>query len=501
MTAVSTLTTRKFVRDTLFANLPLPFEKLRTYLWLLIFAPAFGETGYGEWSLFHVSLNIMTALTAVNLGSAMMRFLSGDRTADELDAAWSSVLATVAVTTGVAAAALVLFSVPLAPVFGPDASPMLVILVGATVVTNVLFEEARGLLRARRMNSTWAGLTLARLVPETAVTVAVGLLTRSVTAVVLSYWLCSLTFAVVMVVYLYSSLGVRPVRPRAALLRRYLGFGAALLPGGLIYFGAMNADRYIVRGFLGVDQVGVYSAAVTISGLVFFFVGPINDVLFPELSALYDLNQGDALRRRFTAIQKFVLGVSAGLAGLVLVFTDEILWLATSGRFTSGGTVLAILAVQGLFMGLATLYIAVLNVQLRVWSSTVVWKVLAGIVLALDFALIPQMGITGAAVAQLVATVVAAAVAFYLSKELVRETFSPAWLVQLACGLAPVVAVRLLWPAPPGEVLTNLARLATAAAAYWAGLFASGYVAAGDLRVLFSAVAPAAWTAPGGRAR
>ena len=73
MTALSALTTRKFVRDTLFANLPLPFQKVRTYLWLLFFAPAFGERGYGEWSLFHVTLNIVTALTAVNLGSAMMR--------------------------------------------------------------------------------------------------------------------------------------------------------------------------------------------------------------------------------------------------------------------------------------------------------------------------------------------------------------------------------------------------------------------------------------------
>src|SRR5207247_2056939 len=114
----------------------------------------------------------------------------------------------------------------------------------------------------------------------------------------------------------------------------------------------------------------------------------------------------------------------------------------------------------------------------------------------LDLALVPRLGVTGAALAQLVATVVAAGVLFYLNSELLRQTFAPAWPVQLACGAALVAAVRLLWPAVPGGVPGIVARLGGAGMAYWAGLFASGWVAAGELRVLFSAIMPAAWSAP-----
>src|SRR5207249_6644307 len=96
-------------------------------------------------------------------------------------------------------------------------------------------------------------------------------------------------------------------------------------------------------------------------------------------------------------IQKFILGASTGFMALMLVLPSEILHVATYGRFTSGGTALAILGMQGLLMSMVVLYTAVLNVQLRVWSSTLVWTVMAGAVLLLDLLLIPRFGIAGAA--------------------------------------------------------------------------------------------------------
>src|SRR5207302_1895389 len=94
-------TTKRFVRDVLFVNLPLPFLKVRTYVWMVVFTQAMGTAGYGTWSLFNTTLGILTALTSLSLGSAMMRFLSGERTPAETGAVWSTVLVTVLGTSGV----------------------------------------------------------------------------------------------------------------------------------------------------------------------------------------------------------------------------------------------------------------------------------------------------------------------------------------------------------------------------------------------------------------
>jgi len=485
----------------LFANLPLPFLKLRTYVWLLVFTSTLGMSGYGEWSLFSTTLNLATTVTSIYLGASMMRFLSGDRSLHEMRAAWSTVLATVLATSGVAAVFFVVCSPPLASaIFRDPQSAGLVLLIGASLLTELVYEQVRGFLRARRANRVWALLTLGRLVPETAATILAAYLTGSVRDVAIAYWATSVVSAVVGVLLLHVVYDVRLTRPEWPLFVRYVSYGAALLPGGMMYLVAINADRYIVGWYFGNEQVGIYVTAVTISAIVFFFVGPINDVLFPELSALYDRNEAGSFRRRFAGIQKFIVGISAGFAALLLTFPEDVLWLATWGRSQSGADALRILGVQGLLMGLVALYTAVLNVQLRVWSSTLVWKVLAGTILVLDFALVPRWGVNGAALAQLAATVVAACVLFYLNSELLRQTFSPAWPAQLACGAALVAAVRLLWPATVGDVPAMLARLVAADVAYWAGLFASGWVAAGELRVLFAAVMPAAWTAPHERA-
>ncbi|MGH9732074.1 MAG: hypothetical protein ACRD4A_10255, partial [Candidatus Acidiferrales bacterium] len=45
---------RKFVRDIVFSNVPIPFQKARTYLWLVVLTRALGPEGFGVWSLFLV---------------------------------------------------------------------------------------------------------------------------------------------------------------------------------------------------------------------------------------------------------------------------------------------------------------------------------------------------------------------------------------------------------------------------------------------------------------
>ncbi|HTK77845.1 MAG TPA: lipopolysaccharide biosynthesis protein [Gemmataceae bacterium] len=489
-------TTRRFVRDTLFANLPLPFLKLRTYVWLLVFTATMGMAGYGQWSLFSTTLGIATQVASLYLGAAMMRFLSGERTVEEMRAAWSTVLATVLATSGLAAVFFAVCSVPLASAIFHDAGTAgLVALVGASLVCDLVYEQERGFLRARRANRPWAFLTLARLFPETAVTILVAWSTGSVRDVAIAYCACSAASAIGGMFLLHRVFRVGFARPQWSVFIRYVSYGAALLPGALVFLIASSADRYIVAAYLDMQQVGVYVTTVTVAAVVFFFVGPINDVLFPELSALYDANEPAMFRRRFTGIQKFILGLSAGFAALLLAFPEDVLFLATSGRSSSGAGALRVMGVQGLLMGLVTLYVAVLNVELRVWTSMLVWKVLAATILILDFVLIPPMGILGAAIAQLAGTVTAVSLAFYFNGGLLRQSFSPLWPMQLACGCILLAGVRFLWPAPD-DALAIVVRLAVAAIAYWAGLIVSGYVAAGELRVLVAAIGPARWSAP-----
>ncbi|HEV2495915.1 MAG TPA: oligosaccharide flippase family protein [Terriglobia bacterium] len=438
------------MRDVLFSNLPVPFQKLRTYLWLVVFSRALGPAGYGAWSLFNVTLGLGTCIVTMNFGTAMMRFLSGERTPEESSRAMCTVLSAVGALALTAGLLLAVFAKPLASaVFGRTDYGRLVILAAAALGFDSLFEEMRGFLRARRLNRTWALFTLARLVPETAALLLVGIWLSSVTAIAWTYLATGMISFGSGLVYLRAVRGLRWLQPSRTVLRRYTWFGLALLPGGLASSLSFSADRYLVGYFLDLRQVGIYSVCFTISALGFFLLGPINDVLFPELSALHDSADWNAFRERFSGIQKTVFGFSVGAMALLAVFPGAVLKIAASSDYLSGSRTLAILGLQGVFMSFAMLYGVILNVRLRVWASTALWLGVGIIVVILDLLLVPRIGIAGAALSQLISSVAGAAVLIGSHWRFFRMTFSISWLAQAGMAFAAVCAIPFVWQNAP----------------------------------------------------
>lgn len=481
---------RKFVRDILFSNLPVPFMKIRTYLWLLIFSRYLGVAGYGEWIIFNITLGICIGLASINFGSAMARFLSGDRDPAEIDRAWSTVLVTCAAAALLVGGFLLALTQPLARLIlgGEQAASVRPYfffgLLAFTLLNELLFEEVKGFLRARRLNKTWAFLTLAKLFPETALTLFAAFYFKDVHHVIVTYALCSICFSLAGILYIRKKCALTFVRPDKAIFLRYASFGVALLPGGLAYYLASTADRYLVSSLLGLEAVGIYGAAVTISGLVFFLVGPINDVLFPELSHLHDSGAAQAFVDRFSGIQKFVLGFSVGIASLLALHAPGFLRIFTSMKFQSGSSTLAIMGTQGLCLALLLLYSVVMNVRLRVWTMTCIWVAMAGSTLGLDLLLIPRLGISGAAISQLVSAAGGLTTLVLLNWTIFRRSFRLVWVAQLGVAVAATFGMSRLVVNEPVGLARGILAITAGFLAYVVALRVSGFVKVRDLRNL-----------------
>ncbi|MGA8028864.1 MAG: oligosaccharide flippase family protein [Bryobacteraceae bacterium] len=483
--AVEKEATHKFIRDVFFANLPVPFQKLQSYLWLVFFARTLGPAGFGTWSLFSVSLNIGVTIAALNLGTAMLRLLSGNKSAEEINQSVSGVFSLTAVSS--AAAAIVIAACSnwgaLAIFHNPHAR-VLVLLIALALPFDCFFEGAKGFLRARRLNRIWAFLTLARLIPETVLTLVVGCILLSVRAVVSTYLACGVIAAVSSIIFVRHYSRIRFVKPNWAVMSRFLGYGLPVMPGAVAYFMQISADRYIVSYYLDLKQVGIYSVCFTISVLTFFLVISINDVLFPELSALYDSGHMKQFVERFSGIQKFVFALSIGVAAILAAFPADVLRLFSSRAFLSGSSTLAILGIQGIFMAFVRLYIILFGVRLKVWRVSSFWVLSGAAILILDIVLIPKMGILGAAMSQLIATAASALVIIGLNWKLFRQSFQPVWLLQGGVAVAAVFAVRALWPQLQSlGGLQSILRLTAGLAVFTISMLATKYVRPGDLKL------------------
>ncbi|MGH9866408.1 MAG: lipopolysaccharide biosynthesis protein, partial [Candidatus Acidiferrales bacterium] len=225
-----------------------------------------------------------------------------------------------------------------------------------------------------------------------------------------------------------------------------------------------------------------------VSALVFFLTGPINDVLFPELSALYDMQHGESFRQRFAGVQKFVFGFAVGAAALLTAFPHETLRLVAPRDFGSGSATLAILGVQGIFMAMVLLYVVILNVRMRVWSSTIFWVLSGAAIIAIDIVLLPRLGIAGAAISQLIVTAAGAFVLIDMHWELFRETFEPAWLLQTGVTFVAVYALAILWQGHEGSVAGAVLRIVGGGCVFLCGLVVTRYVTWGELNVMRRAI-------------
>jgi len=484
-----TAASRKFVRDIVFANVPIPFQKARTYLWLVILTRALGPDGFGVWSLFLVTLSSATTISTLNCGSSMMRFLSGERERYEVNQAFTMVLAMVGTASILLAALFMCVSGRMsAVIFKSSHGRGIVLLLAAALVFDSLFEEIKNLLRARRLNRAWAYLCLARLIPETLGVICIAWWLRSVAAASATYLAVCVCGAGGGMVYLAIRHGFRFTNPSRKIFSKYALYGLPLLPGVLASTVSLGADKYLVSYYLGLKQVGIYSACFAVSALVFFFTGPINDVLFPELSALHDMQHGESFRRRFAGVQKFVLGFAVGTAALLAAFPHETLRLVASRNFASGSTTLAILGIQGIFMAIVLLYVVILNVRMRVWSATIFW-VLSGVaIVSIDIVLLPRMGIAGAAISQLIVTAAGAFILIGMHWKLFRETFEPAWLLQTGATFAAVYAMAILWSGGASGITGGVLRIGCGAGMFLLGLLLTRYVTWTELRVVRHAI-------------
>lgn len=480
---------RKFVRDIVFSNVPIPFQKARTYLWLVILTRVLGPDGFGVWSLFLVTLSSATTISTLNCGSSLMRFLSGEREGHEVNQSFTTVLVMVGTASILLAALFMCVSGQMsAAIFKSSHGRGIVLLLAASLVFDSLFEELKNLLRARRLNRAWAYLSLARLIPETLAVICIAWWLRSVAAAGATYLAVSICAVGGGMLYLATRHGFRFTSPSRRVLSKYTLYGLPLLPGVLASTVSLGADKYLVSYYLGLKQVGIYSACFAVSALVFFLTGPINDVLFPELSALHDMQHGESFRRRFAGVQKFVLGCAVGAAALLAAFPHETLRLVAPRNFESGSTALAILGVQGIFMAMVLLYVVILNVRMRVWSSTIFW-VLSGVaIVSIDIVLLPRLGIVGAAISQLIVTAAGAAILIGMHWKLFRETFDPAWLLQTGATFVAVYAMAILWRGYADDIALVILRIGCGAGVFLLGLLATRYVTWSELRAVRHAI-------------
>jgi O-antigen/teichoic acid export membrane protein len=175
-------------------------------------------------------------------------------------------------------------------------------------------------------------------------------------------------------------------------------FGAAMLA---LVIG--SADTLMLGGLKSSVEVGLYNAARPLVDVISAPFPALGLIYVPVASGLYAQGSIPALRRNFSLLTKWLVSATLPLFLILFLFPGTVLGFLFGASYTSAATALRILSlgliISNFFGPIGPTLIVMGQVRFLMWA----YLATALLNIGLNFALIPPLGIAGAAITYVVA--------------------------------------------------------------------------------------------------
>lgn len=180
--------------------------------------------------------------------------------------------------------------------------------------------------------------------------------------------------------------------------REVVSFAAVLFGMQALEFVSSQSDRILLGIYLNAREVGIYSVAASMVAFVGLFLQSINQIFAPTIAELFSKGEHDLLSRLYQTLTKWSLGLTIPLALGIMIFAKPLMGIF-GPDFREGWPVLAIATVGQLVscgVGSVGLLLLMSDQQKRMVRAQAITVFLT---LGLNLALIPRVGLIGAAIA------------------------------------------------------------------------------------------------------
>jgi antigen flippase len=359
----------------------------------IVLARLLGPAGRGLLGLMLSANLLVVVLTSIGLPTAVTYFSS------RADADPPAILGDCLMHAFVLAAVLIpvswLLHGPIAEGLGRGAGGLTWVLVAALVPLSLLDwttnSQLQGALLFARANVV---VVLSRLLYAVAVVVLLGVLSLGVEGGVIATGVGSLAMIALSLPPL-----LRAGRPRLdpRLNRRLFGYGAKAQVGSILQLANGRLDVLILQIYRPLSQVGYYVVAQTVAELV---VTLANEFRWTGMVLVTKTRGQERASTSADAVRHFTLvGAAAALANVL--FGSVVILLGYGSRFEAAIAPMLILLPGVWMLGIGIVVQGDLSGRGRPGLASVLAGVSAAVTTGLDFALIPPLGTTGAALASL----------------------------------------------------------------------------------------------------
>lgn len=378
--------------------------RLRTLLLIPVLVKGLGQDGFGVWTIVVVSVAVASLAVPLGMPQVVERFLPARTEARDLREDFYSCLLVVLAASLASLGVVLAGAEGLSRRLAGDAGLAPLIRLSAWILAATsLNQVAVKFFRARREMGWASFFDFVGGYGEVALAAAfvqqgrgvlgalegLGLARAGATAAALLLVLWRIGFAF----------------PRFLRLGEFLRFGIPTILLGLTWWVVESVDRYFIGWLTGdLGQVGIYSTAYFVGSIMVLFRVPFMFVLPNFVFRFWDQGETGAVRDYLAYSLKYftIAAVPAGVA-LTLLAGPVLRVLANPACAAGGARVVPFVALAMFCWGLSGITGLVLWFRNQTRELSLLWGAAALVNTALNWLLIPRMGLLGAAAATLAA--------------------------------------------------------------------------------------------------
>lgn len=260
--------------------------------------------------------------------------------------------------------------------------------------------------------------------------------------------------------------------------RHVLGIGLSAIVTAPAYWIMVSSDRWFLAYFRDAATVGVYSISYSIAIVGMTVNGAFLTIWAPEAARLFETHPSDG-PHVLGSITEGAIAVLACVWFAVTAAGGDMVRLLAAPAFLPGAVVIPFVAASVFFYGITHLANTVYLIEKRVHHTIFWWVGGAAVSIALNFLLVPRIGIIGAGLSQLFAFAITSSGLLIGARRmlsahinwmrllLVIVTLLPAAFLMLPSWAgSPFVSLLMKFPAGVGVVLIVAAYFGLPVAVY-----------------------------------
>ena len=418
---------RRFINDIIWIGLSQIFTSLLGIVSLPALTKSYSTEMYGVWAQVMVTVNLIIPLVTLYLGNAAIRFLSAEEDPLKRRQYLGSMLTAIIISAGVILIIVNLLASQFS-LFLFD-SPRYIIFVRLTAVwvfISGLYVFLVQYLRSRRQIKRLSIMLTAYSAVKILTIVALAKTGFSLEWVIGA--LIGVDTALFGVLFYIVVRGVGFPTPNFKNLRGFLAFSIPQIPSGILLWIIAFSDRYFITHFLDLSQTGVYSSSNVLGGIISLCFSPINYVLYPAVSRAWEEKRLSEVKNYFEYSNKLFLTLAIPAAAGVAILSQPLLQVLATSQYLAGWQLVLLVAVGTIFLGIyQNNAFIILLIKKTQWLPFMI-LLASATSLGVNFLLIPRIGILGAAVSNIAAYFVLAAIVSWWARKSINYNFDIKYL-------------------------------------------------------------------------